>query len=79
MKNVFQENGREECSPIKAAIITRWGSRHKETACANTNQVDLKMAIDRLVCKNGIDEKVYLENKNNLEAVKLNESDWELY
>ena len=37
------------------------------------------MAIDRLVRKNGIDEKVYLENKNNLEAVKLNESDWELY
>ena len=79
LKNVRSEKGREKTVRIDQAVATRWKSRHTETVCANSNQLDLDTTIKRLVAPHGDDEKLYNENVNNLNAVMFTEDDWELY
>ena len=79
LKNAQQEKEREKTVRIDSAVITRWKSRHTETMCANSNQLDLDTTIRRLVTEHGVDEKLYKENIGNLDAILITRSDWELY
>ena len=37
------------------------------------------MALDRMICKGGIDRELFKTNKDNLRKVKPTVDDWNLY
>ena len=79
LANVQSEHGREKTPAIKFAVKTRWNSFYDETKCANSNQLDLDIALQRMISRNGADHDLFIEYENNLGAVIPQENDWEMY
>ena len=46
---------------------------------AAANQDDLSVALDRMICKTGIDCELFKTNKDNLSKVKPTLNDWNIY
>ena len=81
VETVRKEHGRTKTPRIESAVTTRWNSRHKETICANCNQYDLDVAIKRMVCVGGVDEKMYVDcqKMNDFSDAFINEDQWIVY
>jgi hypothetical protein len=78
---VQKENGREKCPSMEPAVVTRWGSRHRECERANANQHDLDIAMRRMVSPGGVDEELYNEHSNiddGLNEVLIHSDQWHM-
>ena len=78
-ENVRKENKRKKSPGLRFAVKTRWNSDHDETMRASSNQLDLEMAMDRLVCRSGIDSDIFKTNEGDISKVLPQPSDYELW
>ena len=65
LKNVHAEEGREKVMSIVNCVVTRWLSRHKEAACASSNQKDLAIAINRVLAPGGTYAKMHFDEDDD--------------
>ena len=79
VENVRKEGNRTKTIQIESAVKTRWNSDHEECRRANINQKDLKIAISRMISRNGIDKDLFKANENQLAKVIPTDADWRLY
>jgi len=79
LDNVRQEKGRSKYPRLTSGVLTRWNSDHEESKNATANQSDFEVALDRMLCKGGVDEDLWKAHKDDLDGVKPNFYDYSLY
>jgi len=81
IETVRKEHGRRKTPRIESAVTTRWNSRHKETVCANCNQIDIDIAIRCIVCVGGVDEKLYVDcqKMDDFSDAYISADQWTVY
>ena len=77
--NVRKEKNREKWPELKTVVATRWNSEQMETETVSANQLDLKVAVVRMVSPDGVDKDLYAANQASLEKVVPTNRDYVLY
>ena len=57
----------------------KWNSEQLETETVSANQLDLKVAVARMVSPDGEDKELYVANRSRLEKVVPTNHDYTLY
>ena len=79
LNNVRNEKNRQKWPELKTVVATRWNSEQLETETVSANQLDLKVAVTRMVSPDGEDKELYVANRSRLEKVVPTNHDYTLY
>ncbi len=76
---VRKEHGRVRTPRVSSSVVTRWNSSFDETQSANANQLDINLAIQRILAPGGAGERIRTTETDSNIGAEIQDSDWELY